>query len=146
MTARELIIVIHAGLGFIGMYISWVYLIKSEKLRVKELREMYPNFGWMRLGLTVLHFGWIILVIMLLLRNPIAYFVGVFCASIGLFYGALAWKTGVCVVPGVSRVLFVVGDNARRAGRLQTIWSLVVIGIAVVDSVVRWMIYVLKVL
>jgi hypothetical protein len=69
--------------------------------------------------------------------DPI-YGFGNLCASIGLFLGLFALKTGVSAVPNRNTfyIRFVVGETAYRTGRLQTIWSLSVFVLALVWNVI----------
>lgn len=143
MTISEILGWIHAFAGYFAMYVTKYKLANSEIITRKELGSLHPQHRWISSNFAFLYFGWLIFDFVVFMGmgsswNLTIYAAGSFFASIGLFLGVFAWRTGVCVVPSRSlRLRFVVGDDAFRAGRFQTIWSLIVIGIAIADSVLR---------
>ncbi|MFN2285614.1 MAG: hypothetical protein ACK2UQ_14445, partial [Anaerolineae bacterium] len=56
---------IHAFLGFVAMYISWLYLVKSEKLTAKELDKAYPQHKPILRKFLLPYFGWVVLAIVI---------------------------------------------------------------------------------
>lgn len=138
MTLSQIPVLIHTFFGFMAMYASQFHLKKAEKLTAYELAEVDPKYKWVQRDFIPLYIGWIILVVAVssLIGSywefgPYAY--GAFLACIGLFLGVFAWKTGICMVPRSGlKTLFVIGDDAYRAGILQTIWSITVIVLAFV--------------
>jgi len=120
------------------MYVSQFHLKNAEKHTAYELTEVNPKYKWVQRDFIPLSVGWMILVVTVFSFigsrwefGPYAF--GSFFACIGLFYGGFAWKTGICVVPKRSlNTFFVIGDDAYRAGILQTIWSITVIVLAFV--------------
>jgi hypothetical protein len=128
----------HTFLGLMAMYVSQFHLKKAKKLTAYELAEVDPKYKWVQRDFIPLYIGWMILLIAVFSLigsrwefGP--YVVGSFFACIGLFSGAFAWKTGICVVPKRSlNTFFVIGDDAYRAGILQTVWSITVIVLAFV--------------
>ena len=120
------------SLGYIAMYLPSFQLAKSEKLSGKELSEKYPEHEWIRSSFLILYLLWIlffgIIFYNLSSQINIVYLMGWFFSSTGIFIGSFAFFTGVCYFPTRSPWLrFVVGDDARKAGRIQIIWSLGVI-------------------
>ncbi len=118
------------------MYVSQFHLKRAEKYTAYELGDVNPKYRWVQRDFIPLYIGWMILVVTVFSLigsrwefGP--YAAGSFFACIGLFLGAFAWKTGICMVPRSGlKTLFVVGDVAYRAGILQTIWSIAVIVLA----------------
>jgi len=121
-----------------AMYASQFHLKKSEKFTAYGLRKSNPKYKWIQKYFMLLYGGWIVLLFAVFFSiasnwgfGP--YAGGGFFACIGLFLGVFALKTGVCFVPTRGlKTLFVVGDDAYRAGILQTIWSITVIVLAFV--------------
>jgi len=69
--------------------------------------------------------------------NIISFLAGLF-ASIGLFIGLFAITTGVSILPMRSPwVIFVVGEDAEKAGRFQVTWSASVLIVAIAIEVLR---------
>jgi hypothetical protein len=134
MTASEIFAWIHLILGIAAMYISMVYLTRSEKFTAKELGEVYPKHKTILRRFLPLYLGWMVLAFIIFpaISGYAVYSLGNLFASIGLFLGLYALKTGVCAVPSSNtyRIQFAVGEVAYRAGRLQTIWSLAVLALA----------------
>lgn len=129
-------------LGVIAMYSPRFQLKMSKSLTGKELSRKYPEHGWMRWGFIVLYIAWIVL--MFMFCSKVLYwvaaisFIGYLFASIGLFYGLFAIITGVCILPmHVPWLLYVVGDDARKAGRFQVFLSLSVVIVVSAIEVLR---------
>ena len=145
MTASEIFVWIHLVLGIVAMYISLVHLRKSEKFTAKELGEVYPKHRSILRRFLPLYLGWIVLAVFVFPSIFLGWVEDVLCAlgnifaSIGLFLGLYALKTGVCAMPSSHTVplQFAVGEAAYRAGRLQTIWSLAVLALPFLWNVVR---------
>lgn len=137
----DLIVVL---LGGIAMYTPWIQLKRKDGLTGKELSKKHPQYGWMRWGFITLYLSWLAIVFFLFYKalslswmNGVSFIGGVF-ASIGLFIGSFAVITGVSILPMRSPwILYVVGDDALRAGRFQVAWSLSVIFIAGVIEILR---------
>jgi hypothetical protein len=131
-------------LGGIAMYTPWIQLKSEDGLTGRELGEKYPRYGWIRRGFVTLYLSWVAIVFFFFYKalslswlNSISVFGGVF-ASIGLFIGLFAVVTGVSLLPMRSpKFLYVVGDDAQRAGRFQVVWSFCVIVIASVMEILR---------
>jgi hypothetical protein len=131
------------ALGYVAMYLPSFRLAKSEKLTGKELSQKYPEHAWMRTGFLLLYVAWCVIVgsiffYFLSAEVKIAYLVGWIYASMGIFIGTFAVVTGVCYFPSRSIWMqYVVGAEAREAGRIQVLWSLGVILIASAIAVFR---------
>lgn len=129
-------------LGGIAMYTPWIQLRNSQRLTGKELSKQYPEHKWMRWGFVSLYLSWIVIVYFIFIKvlssiNTIS-FLAVFFASIGLFIGLFAVITGVSILPmRAPRIIFVVGEDAERAGRFQVAWSASVLMIAIAIEVIR---------
>jgi len=129
-------------LGITSMYTPWFQLRREDSVSGKELSKKYPQHAWMRWGFIILYLLWIAIVFLLLRQSislawmkSVASFGGFF-ASIGLFIGLFAVITGVSILPmRVPWILYVVGDDAQRAGRFQVTWSLGVILLAIVMEI-----------
>ncbi len=126
------------ALGYIAMYLPSFRLAKREKLTGKELSEKYPEHAWMRSGFLILYLLWIVIIVsacyFLFSELRFVYVVGWIFASIGIFIGSFAVLTGVCYFPSRSLWMrYVVGDEAREAGRIQLLWSL---GVIIVTSAI----------
>jgi hypothetical protein len=131
-------------LGVAAMYTPRFQLAKSEKLTGRELGKTYPKYQWMRWGFIILYTTWIVLVFTLFfsilasswVQSPCV--LGGLFASIGLFIGSFAMITRVCLVPTrAPRLLYVVGDEAFRAGRFQVLWSVAIIVVCTVASLIE---------
>jgi len=128
-------------LGGIAMYTPWIHLKRKDSITGKELSKRYPQHGWMRWGYITLYLLWTAIVfflfygaLMLSWMKSISMVGGVF-ASIGLFMGLFAVITGVAVLPmRIPWILYVVGDNAKKSGRFQVVWS---IGVLLFASVME---------
>lgn len=138
ISLRDWIII---ALGVVAMYTPWLQLARSKKLTGKELSKTYPKLQWVRWGFIILYLSWIALVSIIFftlltkseVSSPCVF--GGWFASIGLFIGSFAMLTRVCIFPTPSLwLLFVVGDEAYRAGRFQVIWSLITIFISGVSA------------
>jgi len=131
-------------LGGVAMYTPRFQLAKSKRLTGKELSKTHPEYGWVKWRFIILYTSWIVLLAVAFFHVFINSGVQTSCvlgglyASIGLFIGSFAIVTGVCYIPmRTLRLLFVVGDEARRAGRFQVVWSLTVIVVACVMAALR---------
>jgi hypothetical protein len=136
MNVINLIIILF---GVASMYTSWIQISRSERLSGKELSIKYPEHGWMRWGFIIIYISWVLLMFILFFyildHYENVYIFGGLFASIGLFDGVFALVTGVCLLPTrIPWLQFVVGDDARRAGRFQVVWSLIVFLISVVAA------------
>ncbi len=119
-------------LGAATMYLPSSQLKDSKRLSGKELSKKYPEHKWMRWGFISMYLGWIAAALFFFYKVlPLVYaasFLSALFASIGLYIGLFAIITGVSILPMRSpRILYVVGDEARKAGRFQVTCSLVVI-------------------
>ena len=128
MDMKSILYLVLIALGALSMYTPWLQLSKSERLNETQLHEKHSEHGWIRWGFIVIYFLWIVLAFEVLHNIPWSraiLFLGVFFSSIGFFIGMFALITGVCIlVPTIiPRLLFVVGENARRAGRFQVLCS-----------------------
>jgi len=138
MTATQIPVLLHLFFGIMAMYVSRFHLKKSEKFTADGLRKANPKYKWIQKYFMLLYNGWVVLLFAVFFSIASSwvfepYAVGAFFACIGLFLGVFALKTGVCFVPKKGlETLFVVGDDAYRAGILQTIWSITVIVLAFV--------------
>ena len=126
-------------LGGVAMYVPWIKLRNSHRLSGKELSRQYPQHRWMRWGFIRLYLSWIVLVCLVLIKIlpsilATSFIAGLF-AGIGLYIGLFAIITGVGVLPTRGPwTMFVVGEEAQRAGRLQVFWSVsVLVGITAIE-------------
>ena len=122
-------------LGVFSMYSSNIFLRKSEKIPGRELKEKKPEYSWVRFGFLIpyLIFVAIIFALLQIVMNALSVLLlsGAAFACIGLFYGVFTLISGVCPVPLSAPVLFFVfGDDAKRAGIFQSIWSIAVLLLA----------------
>jgi hypothetical protein len=128
-------------LGVGTIYSPWLLLARSKKLSGKELGRAYPRFSWMRWGFLALNTGWVFLTLCFLVAiatqigDRAIHLAGAWLASVGLFNGLIAVYTRVCPVPFPSHYVYVYGDKARRAGRLQAMLATVYIAVAIYLSV-----------
>jgi len=130
-------------LGGIAMYTPWIHLKRKDSITGKELSKKYPQHGWMRWGYITLYLLWISIVfflfyeaLMLSWMKSVSLVGGVF-ASIGLFMGLFALITGVAILPmRIPWLLYVAGDNAKKSGRFQVVWS---IGVILIASVMEFL-------
>ena len=128
--------------GGLAMYTPWIQLRASQRLTGKELSKQYPEHKWMRWGFITLYLSWIVIVYFVFMKvlpsiNIISFLAGLF-ASIGLFIGLFAITTGVSILPMRSPwVIFVVGEDAEKAGRFQVTWSASVLIVAIAIEVLR---------
>ncbi|MBL8090797.1 MAG: hypothetical protein JNJ43_10740 [Anaerolineales bacterium] len=124
-------------LGVFAMYTPWIHLKHSKRLTGKELGKKYPQHKWMRWGYIILYLGWFGIVYFLFTKvllsiNIFSSISGLF-ATIGLFMGLFAFITGVNILPTrLPIITFVIGNEAKVAGRFQTIWSTSVLILAIV--------------
>ncbi len=129
-------------LGGIAMYTPWIQLRRSERFTGKELSQKYPEYKWMRWGFISMYLAWIAAVFFFFYKVltwvNVASFLAALFASIGLFIGGFAAITGVSILPMRSPwILYIVGDEAREAGRFQVAWSVGVIVVAVALEFLR---------
>ena len=124
------------------MSTPWIQLKNSKRLTGKELSKEYPEHKWMRWGFIILYLSWIVIVYFFFIKvfqsiNVVSFITAIF-ASIGLFIGLFAVLTGVSILPTRAPwVIFVVGDDAKRAGRFQVAWSFGVIVLAIAIEILR---------
>ena len=120
-------------LSGVAMYTPWIQLRHSKGLTGKELSQKHPELRWVKWGFISMYLAWIPMVILLLYkifpRVNSASLVAAFFASLGLFTGGFAVITGVS--SPMFQSLYMVGNEARAAGRFQVAWSVGVIAIAV---------------
>ena len=126
-------------LGGVAMYVPWIILRNSHRLSGNELSRQYPQHRWMRRGFLMLYLSWIVLVSLVLVKIlpsilATSLIAGLF-ASIGLYLGLFAVITGVGALPTRGPgTMFVVGEEAQSAGRLQVFWSVsVMVGITAIE-------------
>ncbi len=118
------------------MYTPWLQLKDNKRLKGKELSKQYPRHKWMRWGYIILYLSWIAIVYLFLTKvfpslNIFSFLAAIF-ASIGLFIGLFAVITSVSILPMRAPIIvFVVGDEAERAGRFQVAWSAGVLILAI---------------
>ena len=131
------------ALGGISMYTPWIQLKHSKRLTGKELSKMYPEHKWMRWGYITLYISWVVIVFFLFTKvlitsiNIFSSMAAIF-ANIGLFIGLFAVVTGVSILPTKAPVIiFVVGDEAKDAGRFQVTWSASVLLLAIALEFLR---------
>jgi hypothetical protein len=124
------------------IYSPWLLLVNRRKLSGKELGQAHPRFSWMRLGFLLLNAGWVLLTLCLLMAistqigEQAMYLYGVWLVSVGLFNGIFAVYTRVCPVPFPTHYVYVYGDKARQAGKVQAGLAFVYIVVAIGASVI----------
>jgi hypothetical protein len=123
------------------VYSPWLLLWHSKKLSGVELGQAHQRFAWMRWGFVVLNAGWVLLTLCPLVAivtqigEQGIYLYGAWVASLALFNGLFAVYSRVCPVPFPTHYVYVHGEEARKAGRVQAGLAFVYIVVAILSSV-----------